>query len=221
MLRRQIARHEDWAAPWMGRRRIFAYVKTVAALLRQHGDFKAAALIVGKAHRELGIQSKAGFFAGGILWAGGILGFLVLALEFFGIRDFRAVNGQSMEPNFLNRDEVVVLRRKPERFDAVILRSPWKSGETYIKRMIGLPGDRVAMKNGEVYINGEALSMPLHFCQDGCSFPERVVPLAHYFVLGDRRMNSQDSRSFGFVPETDIEGVVGFLFRKFTPVKIK
>ncbi len=128
------------------------------------------------------------------------------------------VEGQSMEPN-LHTDQRLVIEKityrfhGPERFDIVVLKAPGQGDELLIKRIIALPGERVDIRNGQVYINGEKLDDPYG---QGETQPGRygslTVPPLHVFVLGDNRNHSNDSRSFGPVPIDDIVGHAWFSY---------
>lgn len=95
----------------------------------------------------------------------------------------------------------------------------------YVKRVIGLPGDVIDIKNGKVYVNGETISEPYLTSQNittitssNISFPY-TVPSNQYFVLGDNRTNSNDSRQWGTVPEENIIGRAIFVFFPFSDMK--
>ena len=96
--------------------------------------------------------------------------------------------------------------------DVVVFRYPLNHRQTFIKRVIGLPGDRIHIENKQVFRNGEPLTEPYvtHVAsmdsRDAMrdNFPETVVPANSLFVLGDNRDNSLDSRYFGFVSRDDI-----------------
>jgi signal peptidase I len=101
----------------------------------------------------------------------------------------------------------------PQRGDVVVFRSPDDSRRDFIKRIIGLPGDTVAIDSasGRVLVNGLPLQEPYAVGRTQCSAALMgcgpwVVPPGHYFVLGDNREQSTDSRFFGFVPEANIIG---------------
>ncbi len=105
----------------------------------------------------------------------------------------------------------------PERFDVVICRYPGRGDTNFVKRVIGLPGDTVEIRDGYVFINGEKYDEPyiLDEYRRGKlnSFSPYTVPEGHYFVLGDHRNNSNDSRSQGAVSRDMIIGHVrGVLF---------
>lgn len=120
------------------------------------------------------------------------------------------VYGQSMEPNLHTDMRLVVEKLSyklhgPERGDIVVLRLR-PDDELLIKRVIGLPGDEVAIHDGQVYINGEPLDEPYLDQQTRGNLAPRVVPPLHVFVMGDNRRASNDSRSFGPVHRDNIIG---------------
>ena len=93
----------------------------------------------------------------------------------------------------------------PRRGDIVAFRHERSAPSVYLKRIIGLPGDRIAIERGAVRVNGDVLDEP-YARRDARSFGLVVVPLAAYYVLGDNRANSDDSRAWGFVPARDVIG---------------
>lgn len=98
----------------------------------------------------------------------------------------------------------------PQRGDVVVFRAPTQPDKDFIKRIIGLPGDTVLIKNGTVYVNGEALDEPyIHFAAT-YTYPfdgqARQVPDGNYFVLGDNRPNSSDSHLGWWVPVDNLVG---------------
>ncbi len=102
----------------------------------------------------------------------------------------------------------VRLWRDPHRQQVVIFRAPLPGSPDYVKRVIGLPGDRLEIRRGVVYINGQPLAEPY---LDGSRNPREnyapiIVPQESYFVMGDNRDNSYDSRYWGFVPRSSIVG---------------
>jgi signal peptidase I len=127
------------------------------------------------------------------------------------------VEGTSMMPGLEDQERIFVnkfvYRWEPiERGDIVVFRYPRDTSKSYIKRVIGLAGDRIRIENGQVYVNGHALDedyVPSDYA-DARSFPEIVVPKNSYFVLGDHRTMSNDSRDFGTVNERYIYGKAVF-----------
>lgn len=141
------------------------------------------------------------------------------------------VKGESMEPTYVNDNKVLVSKlSRIERFDIIVFDAP-DSDEKYIKRVIGLPGDHVAMKDDTLYINGKAYDEPYldakkenllegHFTYDFTLeelTDEKTVPANSYFVLGDNRLESSDSREYGFISKKAVNGEVKL---KFFPISI-
>jgi signal peptidase I len=127
------------------------------------------------------------------------------------------VEGTSMMPGLDDQERIFinkfVYRLEPiERGDIVVFRYPRDPSKSYIKRVIGLAGDRVAIEDGEVYVNGKPLREPYVPSRyaDRRSYPEIVVPPNTYFLLGDHRTMSDDSRDFGPVDERYIYGKAVF-----------
>jgi len=127
------------------------------------------------------------------------------------------VEGVSMMPGLEDQERIFVnkfvYRWEPiQRGDIIVFRYPRDTSKSYIKRVIGVAGDRVRIVKGQVYVNGEALDedyVPSDYA-DGRSYPELVVPRDSYFVLGDHRTMSSDSREFGPVNDRYIYGKAVF-----------
>jgi signal peptidase I len=121
------------------------------------------------------------------------------------------VDGLSMEPR-VHAGEVVLINTLAYRFgriqrgDVVAFRHDAPNPETYIKRVVGLPGERVGVRDGIVSIDGRALSEPYVRFPDRRSAPAVVVPPHAYYVLGDNRPESDDSRNWGVLQEQDVVG---------------
>jgi signal peptidase I len=100
------------------------------------------------------------------------------------------------------------LWREPHRQQMIIFRSPTEPGLDLIKRLIGMPGDTIEIRSGVVYVNGSPLAEPYRNGPPNPvdEYPSTVVPTGNFFVLGDNRDNSYDSRYWGFVPEANILG---------------
>jgi signal peptidase I len=130
------------------------------------------------------------------------------------------VYGQSMEPNLHTDQRLVVEKisynqwwhfRGPQRGDVVVFRINPDS-DLLIKRVIGLPGDRVEIRGGRVYINGELLNEPYLTQPTYGDYGPIDVPPLHIFVLGDNRGFSNDSRAFGPLPLDSIIGRAWFSY---------
>ncbi len=121
------------------------------------------------------------------------------------------VEGQSMEPNLHNDERLIIEKvsyrfHGPHRGDIIVLKRPYRSSEPLIKRVVGLPGDIIEIKDGKVYVNGEPYNEPYLDQATWGTIAPTVVPEEHVFVLGDNRRASNDSRAFGVVPYSDIIG---------------
>ncbi len=123
------------------------------------------------------------------------------------------VEGTSMEPRLFDQERIFVNKfvyriTDIHRDDVVVFWYPRDPSKSFIKRIIGLPGEEVLIRDGIVYINGEPLDEPYVPRQffDPTSFGPVIVPANSYFVLGDHRNSSNDSRSWGFVPYQSIFG---------------
>jgi signal peptidase I len=130
------------------------------------------------------------------------------------------VYGQSMEPN-LHTDQRLVVEKlsynfhEPRRGDIVILQAPKAGSGLLIKRVIGLPGEKVEIKGGKVYINEQPIDEPYISDQSQRDSRAIVVPPEYAFVLGDNRGFSNDSRAFGSVP---LENIVGRAWFSYWPL---
>jgi signal peptidase I len=127
------------------------------------------------------------------------------------------VEGTSMMPSLEDQERIFVnkfvYRLEPiERGDIVVFRYPRDPSKSYIKRVIGMAGDTIRIDAGQVYVNGEPLDedyVPAAYA-DARSYPATVVPPRCYFVLGDHRSMSNDSRDFGPVNQSFIYGKAVF-----------
>lgn len=121
------------------------------------------------------------------------------------------VIGSSMEPSFVPGQRLVVDKmvyrfHEPERGDVVILHPPTNGSVDYIKRIVGLPGDTIEIKNRTVLINGKTLEEPYISTPPAYTMSKRQVPEGQYFVLGDNRNNSNDSHTGWLLPRDNIIG---------------
>lgn len=136
------------------------------------------------------------------------------------------VRGASMVPNFQNgeyilTDKITYRFREPKRGDVVIFRAPKNQELDYIKRIIGLPGERIRIEKGVLYVDDKRLDEPYlpqgalyagTFLQEGQNIP---IPESEYFVLGDNRNHSSDSREWGPIQKKDI---IGRAFLRYWPI---
>ncbi|WP_174731601.1 signal peptidase I [Mesobacillus harenae] len=134
-----------------------------------------------------------------------------------------AVQGESMMPTFEDNNRVVVFKiSEIEHLDMIVFHSP-DSEDNYIKRVIGLPGDTIEMKNDQLFIN-KVLVDEYYLTENikdakikGLArltedFGPLKLPKNQYFVMGDNRLRSKDSRIFGFISRSSIIGEVKFRF---------
>lgn len=144
--------------------------------------------------------------------------FVVAYILAYGLQNYFFGNFQieqhSMEPTLYEGDRVLINRigyrfSTPQRSDIVILIDPMGSSNDFVKRVIGLPGDKLEIRRGTTYIDGKELDEP-YLAADRSS--ENIGPITihpdEYFVMGDNRTVSSDSRRFGPVKRTNILGKV-------------
>ncbi len=131
------------------------------------------------------------------------------------------VEGTSMMPTLADQERIFINKftyrlgpNRIDRGDMVVFLFPWDTSKSYIKRIIGVPGDRVEIDEGKVYVNRQPISEPYvpDEYRDHLSMQPEVVPVGHYFVLGDHRTSSNDSRAWGFVDRKLIYGKAVFVY---------
>ena len=145
-----------------------------------------------------------------------ILAMVIYLVHLFILSVF-VVSGESMEPNFHDREYLMVNKigysiAQPQRGNVVVFKFPGELNEKYIKRIIGLPGETVEIKNDEVYVNNQKI------IESYIPREIKTAPLAsqtkwtlkdkEYFVLGDNRDNSNDSRVWGALPKENLIGKI-------------
>lgn len=145
---------------------------------------------------------------------------IVVPIRYFIFQPF-FVRGQSMEPNFYNGDYLIIDEltyqfRTPQRGEVIVFKYPNDPSQRYIKRIIGLPGETIKVSLGEVVIYKDGVPQTLDeaaylpsFLQTAGDIQITLMP-DEYFVLGDNRPLSADSRRWGTLPEDDIIGRVIF-----------
>ncbi len=158
-----------------------------------------------------------------------IAALLALFIRFFVVQAFQIPSG-SMEPTLLVGDHILVNKfiygikvpvvnnmiipvKSPKQFDVIVFQYPKNPSVDYIKRVIGLPFQKVQIIDKKIYINDKLLKDPFGYYSDPRIVPERrdnfgpvLVPAHQYFVMGDNRDNSYDSRFWGFVPSRCLVG---------------
>jgi signal peptidase I len=129
------------------------------------------------------------------------------------------VEGTSMQPRLADQERIFVNRFVYQfadiaRGDVVVFSYPRDPSKSFIKRVLGVPGDEIEIRDGAVVVNGERVEEPYIKPEymDTRSFPKVVVPEGEYFVLGDHRNSSNDSRNWGFVAERLIYGKAFFSY---------
>ncbi|MBS1813834.1 MAG: signal peptidase I [Acidobacteria bacterium] len=132
------------------------------------------------------------------------------------------VEGTSMLPMLSDQDRLFINKMAyhigdVHRGDVVVFQYPRDQSKNYIKRVIGLPGDHIRIDRGKVYVNGALLheSYVPHRFEDSRSLPDTVVPKNEYWVMGDHRSISSDSRDFGAVDRGLIYGRAAFVYWPF------
>ncbi|MBU1088770.1 signal peptidase I [Patescibacteria group bacterium] len=161
-----------------------------------------------------------------------VLALSVFVLLYLFVAQPNEVKGSSMLPNFTNgeyllTDKISYQFGEPQRGDVVVFKAPPSEPCSedeceYIKRVIGVPGDEVMVRGGQVYLNGAMLDqsfLPTDFYTDSGSFCEegiaRIVPDGQYLCFGDNRSHSRDGREFGPI---DGSLIVGKAFFKYWPI---
>lgn len=169
-----------------------------------------------------------------VSWIKSILVAVTVAVTFrYWVFDHYYVPSGSMIDTLIIKDKIVVNKfiygiripfttkrfmkfREPRRGDIVVFRSPEAASrdrKTFVKRLVGLPGERIRIKNGDIYVNGERVRSPASIADRTYynqgrfgTTDDAIVPEGQAFVLGDNSRSSQDSRYWGFVPIEDIKG---------------
>ncbi|WP_421383420.1 signal peptidase I [Bacillus salacetis] len=163
------------------------------------------------------------------------LGFALLIL--FIVRTFLitpiVVEGASMNTTLHDQDRMVVTKfGEPERFDIVVFHA--NAEQDYIKRVIGLPGDRIEYKDDTLFINGKAYNEPFldkqkenikgdltkSFKLENTAVGQSTVPEGHLFLMGDNRRNSTDSREIGAIPIDEVVGTTKVVYFPFKDIRI-
>lgn len=149
-----------------------------------------------------------------LLFAIGI-SFLIITFLYQPVR----VEGTSMMPELQDQERLFInkieYRFEPiHRGDVIVFHYPRDTRKSYIKRVIAVPGDDLRIDRGQVYVNGKALAEPYvpERFRDDRSYPDMVLAKNQYFVMGDHRLISSDSRDFGPVKRSLIYGKAAFVY---------
>lgn len=137
---------------------------------------------------------------------------LALIIRTFILQPFWIPTG-SMETTLMVQDHIIVNKigyrfKEPQRGDIVVFKYPVDPSRDFVKRLIGMPGDKVEIKNSKLYINGSLVPenyLPAHV-KDFGNYQSGIIPENHYFMMGDNRNNSDDSRNWGTLPRENIIG---------------
>ncbi|HOL71960.1 MAG TPA: signal peptidase I [Bryobacteraceae bacterium] len=152
-----------------------------------------------------------------------VIAFIVIIFIYQPVK----VEGTSMMPTLVDQERIFVNKfiyrlgiDEIKRGDTIVFWFPFDQSKSYIKRVIGIPGDTVAIDRGTVILNGKPLKedyVPPEY-RDNFSMPEQRVRANEYFVLGDRRNSSNDSRTWGLVPRECIYGKAVFVYWPLTRI---
>jgi signal peptidase I len=144
-----------------------------------------------------------------------VVAFLIITFLYQPVR----VEGTSMMPELRDQERLFINKfeyhfEPIHRGDVVVFHYPLNPVKSYIKRVIAVPGDDVSVQDGQVYVNGRELREPYvpRQYRDNRSYPDTVLKADQYFVLGDHRLISSDSRDFGPVSRNLIYGKASFVY---------
>ena len=160
-----------------------------------------------------------------------VTGAVFFFITYFFFRPFQ-VSGNSMYSNFKDKEYIITnlisLRfSNPTHGDVIVFKSPSDQNKDFIKRIIAIQGDEIFIENGKVYLNGNLLKEEYldpgmqtfggAFLQEGV---KKTVPNGYFFVMGDNRNDSSDSRTWGFVTRKNIKGISFFVYWPLNEVQI-
>jgi signal peptidase I len=142
---------------------------------------------------------------------------LIIRQFYFGVF---WIPSESMTPTLNVYDRLIVNKyvyhfREPKRLQVVVFKYPLDPKNDFVKRIIGLPGEKLEIKFGKIYINDQLLHEYHTMHEDNSNFGPIEIPEDNYFVMGDNRPNSADSRFWGFVPRKNLHGPA---FLKIWPI---
>ena len=145
------------------------------------------------------------------------------------IGDHLLVNKFLFAPTLSSLEEKLLPIEPIRRGDIMVFKFPQNPERDFVKRVIGLPGDTVEMRKKRIYINGDVTDEPyvrfvspytegmvdISECRCMVNYGPVVVPAGHYFMMGDNRDNSEDSRFWGFMPRSYVKGKALFVYISF------
>jgi len=154
-----------------------------------------------------------------------LVAFLLAQMIMGSVAQAFQVEQYSMEPTLLPHDRVLVTKfiyrlRDPVRGDVVVLRYPRNTHRNYIKRVVGLPGEKIQIKKGVLYANGERVQEAYINGEILGDYGPVTVPAGSVFVLGDNRNNSEDSRAFGPLKQNLIVGQAVLIYWPVPRVRV-
>jgi len=151
----------------------------------------------------------------------GIIAFIIITF----IGQVTVVQGASMESTLHNKERLIANKigyrlESPKQGEIIIFRPPLDTKRNYIKRVIGVPGDKIKIVDGRVFVNDKQLEESYVEFKSYENIPTITVPENSYFVLGDNRPNSSDSRYWGFVPRKNVVGKAWVIFWPLNKIRL-
>ena len=151
----------------------------------------------------------------------GVIAFIIITF----IGQVTVVRGASMEPTLHNNERLIANKisyrfESPKRSEILIFKPPLEIKRNYIKRIIGIPGDKIEIIKGEIYLNDNKLEENYIEYKSYEDLSAVLVPDDSFFVLGDNRSNSSDSRYWGFVPRKNVVGKAWVVFWPLNKIRL-
>jgi signal peptidase I len=151
----------------------------------------------------------------------GVIAFIIITF----IGQVTVVRGASMEPTLYNNERLIANKisyrfESPKRSEIIIFKPPLEIKRNYIKRIIGIPGDKIEIIKGEIYLNDNKLEENYIEYNSYEDVSAILVPDDSFFVLGDNRSNSSDSRYWGFVPRKNVVGKAWVVFWPLNKIRM-
>jgi len=151
----------------------------------------------------------------------GVIAFIIITF----IGQVTVVRGASMEPTLHNNERLIANKisyrfESPKRSEILIFKPPLEIKRNYIKRIIGIPGDKIEIIKGEIYLNDNKLEENYIEYKSYEDLSAVLVPDDYFFVLGDNRLNSSDSRYWGFFPRKNVVGRAWVVFWPLNKIRL-